>query len=649
MSNITERTSIAAAGPDRGENTGSRDRVVAAYVVVSLLLLVPGLLAVAGLGLDPATWPGAWLEALDREMQDIAFGRTTRFWMGVVGASMMGVLLLYPLRKLFGIGRSISVGTSFHVHAVLGLLGPVLILYHCYFGTGSTPANVALFTTLAVAVSGIFGHFIYTRLSASFHGERKHAQDHLQDAKTALARLSASRGRLNLVEDLDTFEKQNAAERRSVLAVLGWAPGLGESRSAFTSRARLLVEAQGPADGWSPAKCADQAGLVQSALDAYFTGLARSARRSGWERLAGYWRMLHLPLFYITVIATLVHVYKVWDMDGPPPAVLEAAAEPGDTAAEADVAGRSARDARVAGAGTSTPDSLSSVAEAVARHSATRPPPFATRSVTTLTEAPVGISPAADAAPPPAPPAKVASAPAKAASPPQASAPPKANAPKAAEPKLIEPPKLVQVPQLAVKPAAPARNAATLDEQRMALGAAGSPGGPGGGDATPPPPRDGEPALAALAPVGGELSPQAEPVRPAAAKAAAPLVVAKASQPAPRTAAAEAKPQAAGPDPVAELARKTAQLDNTGRLDPAAMKERLATLKKDPTFNHDKTRFPLTGKHKRVTCESCHKTTLKDTPSRCIDCHKKDDVHRGRRPNCESCHVTTNWGTIKRR
>lgn len=98
-----------------------------------------------------------------------------------------------------------------------------------------------------------------------------------------------------------------------------------------------------------------------------------------------------------------------------------------------------------------------------------------------------------------------------------------------------------------------------------------------------------------------------------------------------------------------ELAKKTAQWDNSGKLDPASMRQRLAELKKDPTFDHNKTRFPLTGKHKRVTCENCHKTTLKDTPRDCIACHKKDDVHRGRRPKCENCHVTTDWGTIRRK
>lgn len=108
-------------------------------------------------------------------------------------------------------------------------------------------------------------------------------------------------------------------------------------------------------------------------------------------------------------------------------------------------------------------------------------------------------------------------------------------------------------------------------------------------------------------------------------------------------------PGAPQPDPVGELAKRMTQWDNTGRLDPETIKERLAHYKKDAGFSHDQTRFPLTGKHKTLSCESCHKATLKDTARRCVDCHKQDDVHRGRRPNCESCHVPSDWGTIKRR
>jgi len=64
-------------------------------------------------------------------------------------------------------------------------------------------------------------------------------------------------------------------------------------------------------------------------------------------------------------------------------------------------------------------------------------------------------------------------------------------------------------------------------------------------------------------------------------------------------------------------------------------------------FNHDKkTDFPLRGKHQKLTCIQCHKGDLyKDkTSTKCISCHKADDVHKGKQgEKCDSCHNEKGW------
>jgi hypothetical protein len=63
------------------------------------------------------------------------------------------------------------------------------------------------------------------------------------------------------------------------------------------------------------------------------------------------------------------------------------------------------------------------------------------------------------------------------------------------------------------------------------------------------------------------------------------------------------------------------------------------------TFDHSKSRFPLTGSHTRVECKKCHKSTdFKDAPTACDGCHLKDDVHKRRLGlDCETCHNTRTW------
>lgn len=69
--------------------------------------------------------------------------------------------------------------------------------------------------------------------------------------------------------------------------------------------------------------------------------------------------------------------------------------------------------------------------------------------------------------------------------------------------------------------------------------------------------------------------------------------------------------------------------------------------KKTP-FDHNKSRFPLLGKHETVECKKCHTTpAFKDTPMDCYSCHKKDDKHKGSYgEKCATCHAERDWKTI---
>ena len=56
------------------------------------------------------------------------------------------------------------------------------------------------------------------------------------------------------------------------------------------------------------------------------------------------------------------------------------------------------------------------------------------------------------------------------------------------------------------------------------------------------------------------------------------------------------------------------------------------------TFDHSKTKFPLTGGHEKVTCAACHPNEkYKGVPLACSSCHQLQDVHQGKYgAKCES-------------
>jgi len=68
------------------------------------------------------------------------------------------------------------------------------------------------------------------------------------------------------------------------------------------------------------------------------------------------------------------------------------------------------------------------------------------------------------------------------------------------------------------------------------------------------------------------------------------------------------------------------------------------------SFNHNKTNFPLTGKHINIDCKKCHTNGKLIQPIKhnlCSDCHK--DYHEGQfiknkvRTDCKECHTTKSF------
>lgn len=66
---------------------------------------------------------------------------------------------------------------------------------------------------------------------------------------------------------------------------------------------------------------------------------------------------------------------------------------------------------------------------------------------------------------------------------------------------------------------------------------------------------------------------------------------------------------------------------------------------KDIRFDHDRTRFPLLGKHRPAPCESCHRDpNFRQTPTDCLSCHRKEDKHEGTLgAKCADCHNERSW------
>lgn len=238
------------------------------------------------------------------------------YWLGIAGASLMLLLLIYPLRKrikaLAGLG---SVRFWFRTHMIFGILGPLLVLLHSNFTLGSLNGQVALYCTLIVASSGILGRYLYAKIHYGMYGHKAT----LESLQADLSAGGAESGGLPVValigERLQPYERRVLSRSRRILpSVAGMAAA---PFTVFWLRRRLTRELRAMVNkrlNGAAALSHHRDRLLDSALtylDRRLETYRKFAQLRGCERLFSLWHVVHFPLFLVMVVAAIVHVVAV--------------------------------------------------------------------------------------------------------------------------------------------------------------------------------------------------------------------------------------------------------------------------------------------------------------------------------------------------
>jgi len=239
------------------------------------------------------------------------------YWLGIVGGSVMLILILYPVRKRSKLLRMLGPTTVwFRWHIILGLVGPLLILYHCNFSLGSFNSQVALYCMLLVAGSGIIGRHFYAGIHRGLYG-RKTTLGELQ--RDLVASLEKSQGLAKLMPQLVTRLDRMSGELQGCQVTQSL--GVGRSlRWTFTHHfvrlsllrtARRELKAAAAAPEYA-AMDFDQANRAASRYICGYTKLmGKVAQFSFYERMFAVWHIFHLPIFYMMILTALFHVLAV--------------------------------------------------------------------------------------------------------------------------------------------------------------------------------------------------------------------------------------------------------------------------------------------------------------------------------------------------
>jgi len=228
--------------------------------------------------------------------------------LGIVGAAMMVLMLVYTLQKRFRLfGRRLPLRPFLDFHIFCGIVGPLLIVLHTSFKVQGLVA-ISFWSMVAVAVSGYLGRYLHLQIPRS-RGEKEMS--------------------LKEIEALNQKMTQELATRTG----LGWGATSGALKAfegAFIAKANsagvliLKLMIKDLLRLWRKGRlkrniariCRIPRSEVQKIYE-LATKLALLKRRmlilDRVQRLFHYWHVIHKPFAIIMYLIMLLHIgVAVW-------------------------------------------------------------------------------------------------------------------------------------------------------------------------------------------------------------------------------------------------------------------------------------------------------------------------------------------------
>ncbi len=219
---------------------------------------------------------------------------------GVVGSVFMFSLLLYSLRKRTRIfGKLFTIKRWLDVHILFGVMGPCFILLHTSFKLGGLVA-VSFWSMMAVALSGLFGRYLYIQIPRNIRGEELGVRElEAQDRELGVSlqtKFGLSSDQVD--EMMDTLN--GGGDKSNGLFWLHMITG-DLKRQWRMFRARKTLPARYNISPQYAAALIEAAGRKS-------TMKRRIARLERVHKLFHYWHVIHRPFALIMYIIMIIHI-----------------------------------------------------------------------------------------------------------------------------------------------------------------------------------------------------------------------------------------------------------------------------------------------------------------------------------------------------
>lgn len=239
------------------------------------------------------------------------------YWLGIIGGSMMLLLLVYPSGKKSSLLRRFGlVKHWFRIHMIIGLVGPALILFHCNFSVDALNSKVALYSMIAVTISGIIGRYFYIRIHRGLYGKRASIEELRAEISDSVGNSQGLAAILpNFIAELHSVSEKLAGDEHtraiSIRHSLSWAIRY------YVVRIRLHLGINREIKEKSAANSVVRSNTksLRRTANAYAAKQVKLMRQVAqlafYERLFSLWHVFHMPLFLLLIAAALFHVLAV--------------------------------------------------------------------------------------------------------------------------------------------------------------------------------------------------------------------------------------------------------------------------------------------------------------------------------------------------
>ncbi|MBU1877923.1 MAG: hypothetical protein KJ734_03135 [Chloroflexi bacterium] len=262
-------------------------------------------------------WNVLWRGEPDLEHRGFYGATTVGHWAGIVGAVMIVVSQTYSLRKRARRLRWGKQRTWLTMHMALGLIGPLLVEWHCWHDFWGV-AGLTRLALWAVVISGVLGAYLYTRIPTTI----------ADDARDTVS-LGEERARLVQEMEVHAQARDRIAERLDDVGILDILSGtqrkgvrLGKARDrGWRSFAQMLRFTRAHlADAAATRRALKQQYRAERrALDTLYQRMfarvdleRKTARLLVVDELLAVWHAIHIPLVLLLLFTTALHLFAVF-------------------------------------------------------------------------------------------------------------------------------------------------------------------------------------------------------------------------------------------------------------------------------------------------------------------------------------------------